>query len=157
MSNYLTTDGLKKLSLLPEAPLRREARGICHICHVVNSVLSPSLSPTDRQTHTPQYSEDAVLMAVMAKAERADTADAGEIKETSTTATLAVPADGVVVTTSVIGPTAARRQQRQRPDCACTTHKHTSSTQPCIPPGSLDRLPASAGARAGMSPLPGGR
>jgi len=61
-------------------------------------------------------------MAVMAKAERADTADAGEIKETSTTATLAVPADGVVVTTSVIGPTAARRQQRQRPNCACTRH-----------------------------------
>jgi len=31
------------------------------------------------------------------------------------------------------------------------------STQPCIPPGSLNRLPASAGVRAGMSPLPGGR
>jgi len=31
------------------------------------------------------------------------------------------------------------------------------STQPCIPPGSLNRVPASAGVRAGMSPLPGGR
>ena len=31
MSNYLTTDGLKKFSLLPEAPLRSEARGICHL------------------------------------------------------------------------------------------------------------------------------
>ena len=31
------------------------------------------------------------------------------------------------------------------------------STQPCIPPGSFDRVPASAGVRAGMSPLPGGR
>ena len=31
------------------------------------------------------------------------------------------------------------------------------STQPCIPPGSLNRVPASAGLRAGMSPLPGGR
>ena len=30
------------------------------------------------------------------------------------------------------------------------------STQPCIPPGSLNRVPASAGVRAGMSPLPGG-
>jgi len=30
------------------------------------------------------------------------------------------------------------------------------STQPCIPPGSLNRVPASAGLRAGMSPLPGG-
>ena len=30
-------------------------------------------------------------------------------------------------------------------------------TQPCIPPGSLNRVPASAGVRAGMSPLPGGR
>ena len=31
------------------------------------------------------------------------------------------------------------------------------STQPCIPPGSLNRVPASAGVWAGMSPLPGGR
>ena len=28
------------------------------------------------------------------------------------------------------------------------------STQPCIPPGSLNRVPASAGVKAGMSPLP---
>ena len=34
---------------------------------------------------------------------------------------------------------------------------HTRSTQPCIPPGSLNRVPASAGVRAGTSPLPGGR
>jgi len=33
----------------------------------------------------------------------------------------------------------------------------TRSTQPCIPPGSLSRVPASAGVKAGMSPLPGGR
>ena len=31
------------------------------------------------------------------------------------------------------------------------------STQPCIPPGALNRVPAAAGLRAGMSPLPGGR
>ena len=31
------------------------------------------------------------------------------------------------------------------------------STQPCIPPGSLNRVPALAGLTAGMSPLPGGR
>jgi len=31
------------------------------------------------------------------------------------------------------------------------------STQPCIPPGSLNRVPASAGVRAGVSSLPGGR
>ena len=30
-------------------------------------------------------------------------------------------------------------------------------TQPCIPPGSLNRVPASSGVREGMSPLPGGR
>jgi len=30
---------LKKISLLPEAPLRPEARGICHICHTVNPAL----------------------------------------------------------------------------------------------------------------------
>ena len=33
----------------------------------------------------------------------------------------------------------------------------SSSTQPCIHPGSLHRVPASAGVRAGMPPLPGGR
>ena len=38
-SNYLTTDGLKKFSLLPEAPLGPETRGICHICHMVNPTL----------------------------------------------------------------------------------------------------------------------
>jgi len=31
------------------------------------------------------------------------------------------------------------------------------STQPCIPPGSLNRVPASAMVKAGMSPLSGGR
>jgi len=31
------------------------------------------------------------------------------------------------------------------------------STQPCIPSGSLNRVPSSAGVRAGMPPLPGGR
>jgi len=36
-------------------------------------------------------------------------------------------------------------------------YEPTRSTQPCIPPGSLNRVPASAGVRAGMSPLPGGR
>jgi len=40
---------------------------------------------------------------------------------------------------------------------ASCTHIHTRSTQPCIPLGSLNRVPASAGVRAGMSPLPGGR
>jgi len=39
MSNYVTIDGLKNFSLLPEAPLRPVARGICHICHMVNPVL----------------------------------------------------------------------------------------------------------------------
>ena len=33
----------------------------------------------------------------------------------------------------------------------------TRSTQPCIPPWSLNRVPASAGVKAGMSPLPGSR
>ena len=37
-------------------------------------------------------------------------------------------------------------------------HSHVlRSTQPCILPGSLNRVPASAGVKAGMSPLPGGR
>jgi len=29
----------EKISLLPEAPLRHEARGICDICHMVNAAL----------------------------------------------------------------------------------------------------------------------
>ena len=33
----------------------------------------------------------------------------------------------------------------------------TRSTQPCIHPGSLNRVPASAGVKARMSPLQGGR
>jgi len=33
----------------------------------------------------------------------------------------------------------------------------TGSTQPCIPPGSLNRVAASAGVKTGMSPLSGGR
>jgi len=33
-------DGLKKISLLSEALLRPEARGICHICHMVNPALN---------------------------------------------------------------------------------------------------------------------
>ena len=41
------------------------------------------------------------------------------------------------------------------PTCYITLST-TTSTQPCIPPGSL-RVPASAGVNAGMSPLPGGR
>ena len=31
----------------------------------------------------------------------------------------------------------------------------TRSTQLCVPPGSLNRVPASAGVKAGISPLPG--
>jgi len=33
----------------------------------------------------------------------------------------------------------------------------SGSTQPCIPPVSLNRVPASAGVKARKSPLPGGR
>jgi len=41
MSNYLTTDGLKKnFSTSGGAP---EARGICHICHMVNPALNASM------------------------------------------------------------------------------------------------------------------
>ena len=39
LSNYLTTDGLKKIFSTSGGPLRPEARGICHICHMVNPAL----------------------------------------------------------------------------------------------------------------------
>ena len=42
------------------------------------------------------------------------------------------------------------RRQRQ-----LTLAELTRSTQPCIPLGLLNRVPASAGVRAGRSPLPG--
>ena len=38
MSNYLTRPA-ENFFLLPEAPLWPEARGICHICHIVNPAL----------------------------------------------------------------------------------------------------------------------
>ena len=41
--------------------------------------------------------------------------------------------------------------------CHLGLYQPTRSTQPCIPPGSLNRVPALAGVTAGMSPLPGGR
>jgi len=52
------------------------------------------------------------------------------------------------------------RRDRQTTDTRplhrpCTAYYR--STQPCIPPGSLNRVPASAGVRAGMSPVLGGR
>jgi len=40
MSNYLTTDGLKKFFSTSGGP--PEARGICHICHMVNPALEMS-------------------------------------------------------------------------------------------------------------------
>ena len=42
-------------------------------------------------------------------------------------------------------------------DCLRVCNKPTRSTQPCIPPGLLNRVPASTGVRAGMSLLPGDR
>ena len=36
-------------------------------------------------------------------------------------------------------------------------NKSIRSTQPCIPPGSFDRVSSSGGVKAGMSHLPGGR
>jgi len=42
MSNYLTTDGLKNfIFYFRRPPLRPEARGICHHCHMVNPAQSP--------------------------------------------------------------------------------------------------------------------
>ena len=42
-------------------------------------------------------------------------------------------------------------------DLCMSVQCYLRSTQPCIPPGKLNRVPALAGVRAGMSPLPGGR
>ena len=52
----------------------------------------------------------------------------------------------------------SRLLQMDPRDALATVVERTGvTTQPCIHPGSLNRVPASAGVRAGMSPLPGGR
>ena len=61
MSNYLTTDGLKIFSLLPEAPLRPEARGICHICHMVNPALERYHIDDDSGVATASSSESGSM------------------------------------------------------------------------------------------------
>ena len=49
MSNYLTTDGLKKFLYFRRTPVRPEARGICYICHTVNPALV--MNPDELNTH----------------------------------------------------------------------------------------------------------
>jgi len=41
--------------------------------------------------------------------------------------------------------------------CKIVIRQKSMSTQPCIPPGSLNGVPALAGVKAEMSPLSGGR
>jgi len=67
MSNYLTTDGLKKISILPEAPLRPEARGICHICHIVNPALAIAPPPRYGTRHA-LAKDTASLLALFVRA-----------------------------------------------------------------------------------------
>ena len=45
MSNYLTTEGLKIFFSTSGGPLWPEARGICHICHMVNPALHRPIRP----------------------------------------------------------------------------------------------------------------
>jgi len=49
------------------------------------------------------------------------------------------------------------RLRAGRPYTISVCNQPTRSTQPCIPPGSLNWAPASVRVRARMSPLPGGR
>ena len=53
--------------------------------------------------------------------------------------------------------TSVRRRTTQGIHRYLLAHYCTRSTQPCIPPWSLNRVPASAGVMAGMSARPGGR
>ena len=77
---------------------------------------------------------------------------------------------GLVVSTSACGVRGPRLESRRgrfafiATDTAIRSLGHglrltavTRSTQPCIPPGSLNRVRDSAAVRAGISPLPGGR
>jgi len=58
---------------------------------------------------------------------------------------------------TVLGPVSSGMGDRLWAVCGTVCNEPTRFTQPCIPPGSLNRVPASAGVKAGMSPLPGGR
>ena len=77
---------------------------------------------------------------------------------------------GLVVSTSACGVRGPRLESRRgrfafiATDTAIRSLGHglcltavTKSTQPCIPPGLLNRVRDSAAVRAGISPLPGGR
>jgi len=72
MSNYSTTDALKKFSLLPEAPLRPEARGICHICHMVNPALGCATSHVRRSSdlHALRHNDPHLLLHAAPSGER---------------------------------------------------------------------------------------
>jgi len=72
MSNYSTTDALKKFSLLPEAPLRPEARGICHICHMVNPALGCATSHVRRSSdlHALRHNDPQLLLHAAPSGER---------------------------------------------------------------------------------------
>ena len=53
MSKYLTTDGLEKNFLyFRRPPLWPEARGICHICHMVNPALFTTTPGVTRTSAT---------------------------------------------------------------------------------------------------------
>ena len=68
---------------------------------------------------------------------------------------------GIVVSMSEVNPHQARLVLAWATSSGGYTisvcNQPTRLTQPCIPPGSLNRVPASAVVRAGMSLLPGGR
>ena len=83
------------------------------------------------------------------------TATVGRASTTSSnakTATRRRPSAG----TGTAAPS-ARLSNQHRQRHSRLEYQLSRSTQPCIPPGSLNRVPASAVVRAGISPLSGGR
>jgi len=72
VGDYSTTDALKKISLLPLAPLRPEARGICHICHMVNPALGCATSHVRRSSdlHALRHNDPQLLLHAAPSGER---------------------------------------------------------------------------------------
>ena len=91
--------------------------------------------------------------------------DVGVTSLLRSAAVVACVVGGVVLLVGVLGCVAAWREIATCLVVVRHTHSRHFSvgfyrampTQPCIPPGSLNRVPASAGVKAGMPPLPGGR